>query len=308
MQTLSKAIKNHRWVAFGIKLSLFLVIVLIFYFQIKSVEWNLKGVEELRIVSIIIAAFLMPLNWFCEYKKWTFTVNSIVKKSEKSDIQNSFLAGIVSGMLTPNMLGNFVGRIFYFKRKYRVDLIILTTLSNFSQFLWSIIFGLIGIAVVNFETQTYIIWICLPIVIFLIAFFFLFDTFLMFIPYSKKWIKRFTEYDISKSLQLQFILWSGLRHLIFSIQFSLVLNFFNEEISINLLLWIWQVYFWVTLSPSLFLGKIVIRESVAVWVLAAAGLDPSVVILSSLSIWVMNLFIPTLLSLLFCKAPQVSTV
>jgi hypothetical protein len=308
MQTLSKAIKNHSWIAFGIKLSLFLVIALIFYFQIKSVKWNFKGLEEFRIISIIIAVFLMPLNWFCEYKKWTFTVNSIVKESEKSDIQNSFLAGIVSGMLTPNMLGNFVGRIFYFKRQYRVDLIILTTLSNFSQFLWSIIFGLIGIAVVNIETQMYIIWICLPIVIFLIAFFFLFDRFLMFIPYSKKWIKRFTEYDFSKSLQLQFLLWSGLRHLIFSIQFSLVLNFFNEEISINLLLWIWQVYFWVTLSPSLFLGKIVIRESVAVWVLAAAGLDPTIVILSSLSIWVMNLFIPTILSLFFCKAPQVSTV
>jgi hypothetical protein len=308
MQTLSKAIKNHSWIAFGIKLSLFLVIASIFYFQIKSVNWNFEGLGELKIISLFFAVLLMPLNWFFEYKKWSITVDSVVKKSEQKDIQNSFLAGIVSGMLTPNMLGNFVGRIFYFQRNYRVDLIILTTLSNFSQFLWSIIFGVIGIAVNNIELQKHVNFICLPVLVFLISVFFLFDRYLIFIPFLKKWVKRFTEFNFSQSLKLKFLLWSGLRHFIFSVQFLFVLNFFNEEISFSLLFWIWQVYFWVTLSPSLFLGKIVIRESVAVWVLSAAGLEASIVILSSLSIWLINLFIPTIFSLFFCKPPQVSTV
>jgi hypothetical protein len=63
------------------------------------------------------------------------------------------------------------------------------------------------------------------------------------------------------------------------------------------------VYFWVTLAPSLFLGKVVIRETIAVWVLSAAGLNPEIVIVSSLLIWVLNLFIPTVVSLIVSKPP-----
>ncbi len=303
MQTLSKAIKNHSWITFGIKISLFLIITWVFYYQFISADLNFEVISELNIISGIIAVLFMPLNWFCEYKKWKVTVNTVSDNIESKNIHNAFLAGIVSGMLTPNMLGNFVGRIFYFNRKYRVDLIILTTLSNFSQFVWSIVFGLIGIAIINFETQKEFIWISLLIIVFLIAFFFFFDRYLMFIPYFKKWVKRFTEFNLSRALKMQFLFWSCFRHLVFSVQFMFVLNFFNQEISFTLMFWIWQVYFWVTLSPSLFLGKIVIRESISVWVLSAAGLNPTIVVLSSLSIWILNLFIPTILSLIFCKPP-----
>jgi hypothetical protein len=44
-----------------------------------------------------------------------------------------------------------------------------------------------------------------------------------------------------------------------------------------------------------------VRESVAVWVFVAAGLDELAVVFSAFSIWVMNLFVPTVLSLMFLK-------
>ena len=133
--------------------------------------------------------------------------------------------------------------------------------------------------------------------------FFYFEKCLLLIPFFKKRFRRFIHFDFSSNMKWQFLFWSLLRHLIFTLQFIFVLNFFNVEISFNLMFWIWQVYFWVTLSPSLFLGKIVIRESISVWVLSAAGLQPSIVVLSSIGIWVLNLFIPTIFSLIFCKAP-----
>ena len=95
------------------------------------------------------------------------------------------------------------------------------------------------------------------------------------------------------------------RHLIFTIQFALVLYAFGVEIDATSILWIWQFYFWVTLAPSLFLGKLGVRESVAVWVFAAAGIAEFSVVLAAFSIWVMNLFLPTLVSLVILKRAKV---
>jgi hypothetical protein len=50
----------------------------------------------------------------------------------------------------------------------------------------------------------------------------------------------------------------------------------------------------VTLTPSLFLGKIVVRESIAVAILGFAGIAPIPVLLSSLSTWLLNLIIPAI--------------
>jgi hypothetical protein len=44
----------------------------------------------------------------------------------------------------------------------------------------------------------------------------------------------------------------------------------------------------------LFLGKIVVRESIAVAILGLAGIAPIPVLLSSLSTWLLNLIIPAI--------------
>ena len=72
---------------------------------------------------------------------------------------------------------------------------------------------------------------------------------------------------------------STLRHAVFTLQFYLVLIAFGVETSFELIFWIWQVYFWVTLSPSLLLGKIGIRESIAVIILSQLLINESTMFL-----------------------------
>jgi hypothetical protein len=92
-----------------------------------------------------------------------------------------------------------------------------------------------------------------------------------------------------------------MRHVVFTLQFACVLYAFGIDINVKSIFWIWQFYFWITLAPSLLLGKLGVRESIAVWVFVAAGMDELSVVLSAFSIWVMNLFVPTVLSLIFLK-------
>jgi hypothetical protein len=90
---------------------------------------------------------------------------------------------------------------------------------------------------------------------------------------------------------------SILRHLVFTVQFACVLLAFGQVVTPSFVWWIWQFYFWVTLAPSLFFGKIAIRESIAIWVLGFAGMTEWIVFVSSFVIWIINLAIPTLFAL-----------
>ena len=81
----------------------------------------------------------MPLNWCFEWLKWKEVVRFSGDKPTIQQRYHSFWAGIVSGMLTPNMLGNFLGRIYYFKRTVRFIITYLTLLGSFSQFLITIL-------------------------------------------------------------------------------------------------------------------------------------------------------------------------
>ncbi|MFN5910780.1 MAG: hypothetical protein ACK45H_05550, partial [Bacteroidota bacterium] len=64
---------------------------------------------------------------------------------------------------------------------------------------------------------------------------------------------------------------------------------------------IWQYYGWLTCVPSLFLGKLVVRDSIALWVLGFAGLSAAAIIQASIFIWIVNLLLPTLVALFILK-------
>jgi hypothetical protein len=58
---------------------------------------------------------------------------------------------------------------------------------------------------------------------------------------------------------------------------------------------------WVTISPSLFLGKLAIRESISLWVLTVAGYQQQPILIASFSVWIINLFIPTIFAIFIAK-------
>jgi hypothetical protein len=92
---------------------------------------------------------------------------------------------------------------------------------------------------------------------------------------------------------------SMLRYLIFVVQFILVLLSFGVDFSFSLVLAVFLLYLLTTLTPSLIFGKLFVRETVALLILSAFVSNPVVIIVSSLSLWGMNLGVPSLLGLFF---------
>ena len=281
------------------------VIAVFFYFQFIKIDWSKEKIQLIHPFYLIITLLLVPMNWFLEWIKWVITLNIAEVQTTQKIKLNAFFAGIITGMLTPNMLGNFIGRIYYFERRNRISLIVLTLVSNYAQFIASIVFGIIGILIlgkipVDFEIDQFN-FILIVIGLVVILFYFNFEWFFKFLKRKERIHLLIRNIKRRRMYRWKILLLSFLRHGIFTLQFSFMLHAFGENLSLENVFWIWQVYLWVTIAPSLILGKLAIRESIAIWVLTLAGMGELTVLISSFLIWTFNLLLPTIIGLFICK-------
>lgn len=304
-----KTIQNNRKFFNLIKLLLFLSVLLLIYLQIIRFKENAWTSFDLKsTASLCLAVGLVYLNIWIAYVQWKVTLHVIVPKTKIATRYQSFFAGIVTGIITPNMIGNFIGRLYYFERKYRVSITLFTLLSNYAQFLASLIFGWIAVLIIGDfyvipNSDSWIIILGIVVISALLMYFFI-DNFLTRFK-KKTYFENFKSLlKKNKTYRLKILGLSLLRFFVFTIQFSLVLHAFGEVISITSILAIWQVYLLTMIIPSLFLGKIGVRESVALFVLTSIGMNEFAVLFSSLIIWAVNTLFPAIVGLIICKNQQ----
>lgn len=295
-----KTKKNHKNIFLFIKLILFAGILYLLYSQISRADekaWT--SFSLVNPISFVIAILLVYPNIWLAYAKWKLTLLVIRTNSNKKIKVQSFFAGIVTGILTPNMIGNFIGRFYYFDRKFRSQIISFTILSNFAEFIASVTFGTLAVLfmgklMVLKESHGLIIWLFVCVLISYLTYFFI-DNFL------GRWKKRDFMIDFKKILKsnrwyrVTILGLSFSRFIIFTIQFSLMLNAFGAELNLILIAAIWQVYLITMLVPSLFLGKLGVKELIAIEVLTHLDINQYSIVMASLIIWFVNTMTPALL-------------
>lgn len=299
-----KTSKNSRANFKLIKIILTIAVGLVCYIQFKKLNLSeLITISPTNYWSIFLLFLLLIPNYFFEYKKWTLVLKSIKDSSASTIKIQSFFAGIITGMLTPNMQGNFIGRIYYFKKRHRLPISLLTLTANLGQFSVTVILGIIGLILSsNYGLKILLIPFILSILSLL--FYFNFEK-IAYLKRKYKWYKHIQLVLVeNNSFRLKILWFSLLRNAVFSAQFLLALHAFGAEINLTIFWLIWQLYLWTTLSPSLILGKLFIRESLALWVFAAIALSDGAIIAASLTIWFINLLLPTLLGLFVCKKKE----
>jgi hypothetical protein len=222
--------------------------------------------------------------------------------------KQSFFAGIVMGMVTPNMMGNFIGRFYYFPKEHRGTITILTMFSNTAQLISTLIFGVTSVLLVGeiymFGGGTRLIILLLSGTAVSFFCYFYIDQVLRLFK-KRKWL--YNSREILKEhprYRWTMVFWSMFRFVIFTTQFSLVMNAFGEAITVELILAIWQVYLITLMIPSLFLGKLGVKEMVAIAVLGPLGMNEFSILFTSLLIWFVNTLSPAILGLIICKRPE----
>ena len=276
------------------------IVLAIIYTQLKKIDWkDLHAISIVQPISLVCALLLAFVNQFLEYRKWKSTLTFL---DESTQTVQSYLAGVLTGFLTPSLLGNFIGRMYYYPRKKRTQIIVLTLLGNGAQFIASISFGLLAVALLGQEQlqiPRFNRVIALSVIALMLLVYFLFDK--SPIPIQKWKTKIIPLLAGTEKLRLKILLLSILRYLVFSLQYSLLFHAFGIPFSLDLVLWVWQIFFWSTLAPSLWLGKLFIRESIALWILLPIIGHPEIILLSSVSLWIINHGVIALIALPFFK-------
>ena len=288
------------------KLLLFIGVLTVLWYQVQRIDsdaWLSFGLSNP--FALFTAIILVVPNIGLAFKKWVMILGVIGISTDSRTKSHSFFAGIVTGFLTPNMLGNFIGRFYYFEKQYRLSITALTMLSNFGQFLASITFGTLAV----FWMGELIVWHNVNQLMYVLLFIVLLSYLAYF--YVDNVVRLFRRIDFGIVFQkyfkkqpwfrAQILLLSIGRFLIFTAQFTLMLIAFGAPWSWELVAAIWQVYLLTMIAPSLFLGKIGVKESIALFVLSAIGLNQVSVLFASLSIWLLNTAIPPLFGLFICR-------
>ncbi len=297
-----KAIKNKSNAWKLLRASVGIVVLIFIGWQIA--HFNMASFGKLRHVSplCLVAAFLLsPLNWWFEFLKLQILARRAGSAADNSALSHAFFAGILSAFLTPNMAGNFVGRIFYFKRQERVPVVVYSLLANGSQWLITFLFGILALSgqcIFELHLPLSVAWIL--VLMAFIAYFF----FEHLIPQKGHRKIRFRRL-LSGTIGLRgiFLGISTLRYFVFLGQFALMIRAFYPFLGSEALPAISLLYLFMTFTPGLFFGKIIVRETVAVWLLGLYAIPDAVSLSAAFLIWVANLALPCLLGLAFVKKP-----
>lgn len=287
-------------------------------------------------IYLLTCLALVFVNWGLEAYKWQRTIAKVEQISFGSAFQ-AVLSGVTTSIFTPNRVGEFGGRMVYLDRNHWIKAALISVLCGSAQLLVTIIVGLCGFLFffpTYFEINTYlyllITFICSSLLVLLLFMYFnisLFETsiekFNLSLSKKVKWAKKinrsievFSYYNFLELLHLLIV--SLIRYLVFSIQFWFMLKIFGIELEfVTGLVLISVVFFCMTIIPTFALTEVGVRTSVAVFIIGSYYLHkqhPHIpfeeldkvnpdfgvsVIVSSFSLWLINLAFPALMGAFF---------
>ena len=267
------------------------------------VEWNTSKILFLSIVFI-----LMIFNWTIEAQKWRLLLVGTEKFSLWKSLQ-SVLTGVAVSVITPNRIGEYMGRILYLRNVHKIQGITVTIIGSFAQLIITGFLGLIGVAYYILNVQNFS-WLTILFIASLL--FFTFLTYLFFnlhklLDWTKgiKFIRKLRIYlEIVKRFNqrqlIKILLISTGRYLVYTLQFILLLKFFLVDINnVLLLCTVWLIFWIMAILPTIAIAEIGIRGETALFFLAPLSTNHLGIVSSTFMLWFINLIIPSLIGCLF---------
>lgn len=296
MKDSDKATKKATQIRIWLKILVFILVLTSLYVQLSKVNWaDTKGLNLVHFWALLVSLLLLNLNLGLEFWKWKAITNPL--KIESKYIKNSFWAGIASGFMTPNGWGNFLGRMIYFQKRDRIYIVFATALANLSQLLPTLFFGLIALSWLK-SPEHVSIWLYVSALgMGIVLLYFFADRVIPRKKSSVKWV-RYMQFIRGRynSLKLKLLVFSSLRYLIFSLQFVLIFVSFGYTDFWFLLRSVWLIYIITAFVPSLWSGKVLIRESAALFVLQGSMVSVPDILIASILIYIINIALPAFLS------------
>ena len=253
---------------------------------------------------ILIAGILLFLNWGIEVFKWRLFTRAVENVSFFKAWQSVWM-GVCIGNLTPGRLGEFAGRVLFFKPENRAKATTLHFVSGITQLLVTIVMGCAGL--LGFSSmidKNYFIAILISEAILLFAF----SMLLLRINRVVSWLQKvaflkkydFKDLDIDKKNILRLLMLSTLRYLVFFIQFYLLLIACGVEGGLyHVFGAIAITYLLLSTIPMISFIEVAIRAFVVVLLFGGLGSNDWQLSVAATLLWFINMVIPSIVGYVF---------
>jgi hypothetical protein len=259
-----------------------------------------------------VVVILMFLNWGIEARKWQLLISPLQKFTFIRSVK-SVLAGCSVTMLTPNRIGEYGGRILYVEESKRLTAISVTILGSMSQLLVTLVMGTCGLIVMRsmpsgqrlLETLPWILgnvlltvsvgFSIIMIMLYMKVRFFV--NLLFKIPFLSKLVDYIRVLEDFSGKQLLRILFLSLsRYIVFILQYVLLLNVMEVEVSIVMCFWLLTIFYLVmAVAPTIGFLELPVRAAVSVELFRMYSNNIVGIQAAALGIWLINLVIPAVI-------------
>lgn len=261
---------------------------------------------------LALAILLMPLNWWCEIRKWQLLSGAFSHNIGAWQASKVVLAGAAVSALTPNRVGDYVGRILLVAAPERWKTIAASLTGSFAMLL-----GILGPGLACALAYLHLRgmdegwpWFVMPLIVVLSALGFaallvIYFNVRLLVPlffrfkFSKKWLRHLVflrHYDwpiLARTLG-----YSLLRFGIYSVQYYCMAAFFSFAPSLmEGIAAIGTIYLVQTGIPLPPLTGLAVRGSVAIEVWGYWQTNELLVLSATFGLWILNVVLPALVGL-----------
>jgi uncharacterized membrane protein YbhN (UPF0104 family) len=288
-------------------LKLFIVGITFSYIYVKLTQSNTLNFTDFTesftqkndsISPIFLFVTLAAFNWFFEILKWKTVTSVITPLSFKTAMKQS-LASLTVSLTTPNRIGDYGAKAFFFIPKERKQILLLNFFSNATQMAVTCLLGCAGLFFVvtkygiSFSTSHLLVFLGGIVLLTYLGYRFKEKRLLLKGLSVAKVIKYFK--NISPQIKTRVLGYSLARYVCFSILFFVLLRFFGVGTPFQeSMLIIFTMYLLASLIPTIFIFDVVVRGGVAVWLFSLAGVPELPVLSTVLAMWILNFVIPSI--------------
>lgn len=253
---------------------------------------------------------LMLVNWGLESKKWQILTSHVQPTSFFTAVK-SVMAGVSFTMLTPNRMGEFLGRVLYLPDGSRVRGATLMVLGSLSQLVITLVCGMAGVILLSMWAPQIAAqsngWSRLLVNALLYGSF-LVIVFGIFIYFNIGWLIRllekfppFSKYayyvhvigEIHYKELLKLLALSIVRYSVFLIQYALVFRFFEVGIPIMpLMAGTAAMFLMLAIIPTIALAELGVRGQVSLFVFGLFSANSLEILVATAVIWIINIIFP----------------
>lgn len=270
------------------------------------------GVHALKLWMVILLVFV---NWGIEARKWQVLVQRLQLVSFLTAFK-AVLSGLTFSLNTPNRIGEYGGRILYIDEGNRLSAISLSIAGSISQLIITLLFGCGGlIFLIYFQPPQSaaglsVFWLKIFSLKLLLITSLITTAGLFLFYFRLSWITLFLEKiprlsrltrhmtileQFTPKVLLRLMSLSLCRYLIFVLQYILLLQVFQVQITFQDAFWALSILFLVlAIVPSFAIADLGIRGKFSTGLLNLYSTNTIGIIGTTFGIWLINLFIPAI--------------